>query len=971
MKNKLAVSFFGLLLLISLFFMPAVHALKITGITFNVTNSTYGQYNMITLKVIGNQTGYNVAIYNFNKTSFDGTSFINRTTISNDTLTHINITALIAAGGGYNLTMNISNSTLAGTTVKYNLTTPCSGTIHCFFKVTPATPTITLTPASNSTYNGSAFASTFEVSTINNQLTASLYVNGVKATLFSNTVIDSPISVGNQPMGVAITPNGKFAYVTNNGGNTVSVINTTSNTVISSAISVGSGPIGIAITPNGKFAYVVNNGGNNVSVINTTSNTVIGSPIPVRSMPYGIAITPNGKFAYVVNGNNNTVSVINTTSNTVIGSAISVGDSPLGIAITPNGKFAYVTNNGGNTVSVINTTSNTVITTISVAGGPLGIAITPNGKFAYIADYFANNVSVINTTSNTVIGSPTHVGSEPYSISITPNGKFAYIANYNNNTVSVINTNSYTFSEYTANTYNLVENTSGNQNYTSATSSKSFAISKATIIQVLTSNPPSSFTYSGSVPTITDTLTALTGELVSGQSGLSFTLDNNSVSTGSTGSSTLSSSGFTFLVPAGKYAAAGSYSFTSTSGGNSNYTVTTSPTLSVTIDKATPTLTLAASLANFTYNGTAEKLTGSITTVNNQLTAELYINGISVSNPYSNASAGNYVAVYNTSGNQNYTSYSTTRSRRINSIGSVIPIFTPITQTSIDVTRINAKTTYLNLIPKLYLASSVFSSINISFATGTNNLTFLLDVEDNPNVTSCNLSNVPDYLGGIKLQPSINESNVINGAVFNFVLGLNGEGRVSNYNLPPGDVALYKCNVQNSRWTRLSTSYSVGKTTVTYTALSDSLSDYAIGASGTVTTKISESGLPSAYRWNATYGGFTQSANAPNYITFNTTPGLYPLTVYHLSNVSSNLTTVCTTTYSPVNFSAGTPQNVSAGSSMQINYNKNIQCSRVLPSPTSNRSYIMYGIAAIVVVSVIVYMLIRVLQTRRLYKSKK
>ncbi len=929
MKNKLAVSFFGLLLLISLFFMPAVHALKITGITFNVTNSTYGQYNMITLKVIGNQTGYNVAIYNFNKTSFDGTSFINRTTISNDTLTHINITALIAAGGGYNLTMNISNSTLAGTTVKYNLTTPCSGTIHCFFKVTPATPTITLTPASNSTYNGSAFASTFEVSTINNQLTASLYVNGVKATLFSNTVIDSPISVGNQPMGVAITPNGKFAYVTNNGGNTVSVINTTSNTVISSAISVGSGPIGIAITPNGKFAYVVNNGGNNVSVINTTSNTVIGSPIPVRSMPYGIAITPNGKFAYVVNGNNNTVSVINTTSNTVIGSANSVGDSPLGIAITPNGKFAY------------------------------------------IADYFANNVSVINTTSNTVIGSPTHVGSEPYSISITPNGKFAYIANYNNNTVSVINTNSYTFSEYTANTYNLVENTSGNQNYTSATSSKSFAISKATIIQVLTSNPPSSFTYSGSVPTITDTLTALTGELVSGQSGLSFTLDNNSVSTGSTGSSTLSSSGFTFLVPAGKYAAAGSYSFTSTSGGNSNYTVTTSPTLSVTIDKATPTLTLAASLANFTYNGTAEKLTGSITTVNNQLTAELYINGISVSNPYSNASAGNYVAVYNTSGNQNYTSYSTTRSRRINSIGSVIPIFTPITQTSIDVTRINAKTTYLNLIPKLYLASSVFSSINISFATGTNNLTFLLDVEDNPNVTSCNLSNVPDYLGGIKLQPSINESNVINGAVFNFVLGLNGEGRVSNYNLPPGDVALYKCNVQNSRWTRLSTSYSVGKTTVTYTALSDSLSDYAIGASGTVTTKISESGLPSAYRWNATYGGFTQSANAPNYITFNTTPGLYPLTVYHLSNVSSNLTTVCTTTYSPVNFSAGTPQNVSAGSSMQINYNKNIQCSRVLPSPTSNRSYIMYGIAAIVVVSVIVYMLIRVLQTRRLYKSKK
>ena len=46
----------------------------------------------------------------------------------------------------------------------------------------------------------------------------------------------------------------------------------------------------IAITPNGATAYVTNNGSNTVTPINTTNNTV-GAPITV-STPYGIAITP-------------------------------------------------------------------------------------------------------------------------------------------------------------------------------------------------------------------------------------------------------------------------------------------------------------------------------------------------------------------------------------------------------------------------------------------------------------------------------------------------------------------------------------------------------------------------------------------------------------------------------------------------------------------------------------------------------
>ena len=76
-------------------------------------------------------------------------------------------------------------------------------------------------------------------------------------------------------------------------------IDTATNTP-GTAIPVGSDPFGIAITPDGKTAYVTNDGSDTVTPIDTATNTP-GTPIPVGSIPDGIAITPDGKTAYVTN----------------------------------------------------------------------------------------------------------------------------------------------------------------------------------------------------------------------------------------------------------------------------------------------------------------------------------------------------------------------------------------------------------------------------------------------------------------------------------------------------------------------------------------------------------------------------------------------------------------------------------------------------------------------------------------------
>lgn len=69
---------------------------------------------------------------------------------------------------------------------------------------------------------------------------------------------------------------------------------------ITATIPVGGEPIGVAITPNGEYAYIPNYSSSSVSVINTATNTVTATITGFNS-PYSVAITPNGEYAYVTN----------------------------------------------------------------------------------------------------------------------------------------------------------------------------------------------------------------------------------------------------------------------------------------------------------------------------------------------------------------------------------------------------------------------------------------------------------------------------------------------------------------------------------------------------------------------------------------------------------------------------------------------------------------------------------------------
>jgi len=114
------------------------------------------------------------------------------------------------------------------------------------------------------------------------------------------------IKVGNTPIAVKATPDGKSALVSNLDDGTVSVIDLASMAQVAVIqLPPFSGfpaqPTGIAILPDGSRAYVNNhdaNPGSVVWVIDLTTRTVI-QQIPVGAFPASIAVTPDGTQVWV------------------------------------------------------------------------------------------------------------------------------------------------------------------------------------------------------------------------------------------------------------------------------------------------------------------------------------------------------------------------------------------------------------------------------------------------------------------------------------------------------------------------------------------------------------------------------------------------------------------------------------------------------------------------------------------------
>ncbi|MES2113186.1 MAG: beta-propeller fold lactonase family protein [Bacteroidota bacterium] len=261
--------------------------------------------------------------------------------------------------------------------------------------------------------------------------------NSVSVIDMATNLVVTTISVGKQPLGIAISPFGDLIYVTNHDSNNISVIDAATNTV-KRTIPAGIGPTGIAVNYLNDKLFVANDnlGGNKVLFISLYTDAITGT-YNVGTNPLGVTYSAKYNLVYVADNAGDNIKILSGDDGYT--SNFNAGKAPVAIAVTPDGKFAYVANSQSNNLTLINYLTGYVVNTIAVDSNPSALAMNTDGTLLYVANELANTVSVISTGSNTIINT-INAGKRPSGLSLSQDGSLLYVLNRLANTVTVYNT---------------------------------------------------------------------------------------------------------------------------------------------------------------------------------------------------------------------------------------------------------------------------------------------------------------------------------------------------------------------------------------------------------------------------------------------------------------------------------------------------------------------------------------------------
>ena len=277
------------------------------------------------------------------------------------------------------------------------------------------------------------------------------------------------LPTGRGPHEVAVSPDGRMAYVSNFGrysvypagdtlhdkaSNTITVIDLV-NRKVKTTFDLGThtGPHGMVVSHDGKIVWATtetpqavleldSSTGKILHVWNTTqdrshmivttpketkfyvTNTVSGSVSVIdRSTgeakvivtgpgTEGIAISPDGKEVWAASRADAKISIIATATDTIVASFPSGGKSPKRMEFTPDGSQVWVTNSGSGETTVFDARSHELVASISTSKDPSGVSISPDGRRAYVTNSAANVLTFVDVATRKIL-STMQIGSDP------------------------------------------------------------------------------------------------------------------------------------------------------------------------------------------------------------------------------------------------------------------------------------------------------------------------------------------------------------------------------------------------------------------------------------------------------------------------------------------------------------------------------------------------------------------------------
>lgn len=237
---------------------------------------------------------------------------------------------------------------------------------------------------------------------------------------------------------VAVSPDGRYAYVPIYGNSGVGKPGTDGNNMVVMDLStraiVGNLNFGHPVRPHlpvfGKdgMLYVTNELDHAIAVVdpNPTAPRVVGAIPTGEPESHMLALSHDGKYGYTANVGSGTVSVLDIKNRKLL-TVIPVSAEIQRISVSMDDSMAFTSDQKKPELAVIDTASRKVKARIALPGIGYGSAPSSDGHWLFVALPDENKVAVIDLKTMKVAHT-VDVAAAPQVVVIQPGGKTAYVS---------------------------------------------------------------------------------------------------------------------------------------------------------------------------------------------------------------------------------------------------------------------------------------------------------------------------------------------------------------------------------------------------------------------------------------------------------------------------------------------------------------------------------------------------------------
>lgn len=249
------------------------------------------------------------------------------------------------------------------------------------------------------------------------------------------------IPMGFAPHEVAVSPDRRFAYVTNYGtgarpGNSLTVVDLASFEAVGTlSVAPHTRPHGVAVAADGTL-WVTTEGSAHVLQIDPETGEILQAVETGQSVTHQVALAPEAGRVITANIGSGNVTIVDPQTQAVV-SHVSTGEGAEGLAVHPDGMRAFVTNRAAGTLVELDLTTGAITRSMDVGDFPIRVKVRPGGEELLVSNAEGNEVVAVNLAAWEVVRR-LPVGVAPIGILITPDNRTAFVANTRDDKVTVI-----------------------------------------------------------------------------------------------------------------------------------------------------------------------------------------------------------------------------------------------------------------------------------------------------------------------------------------------------------------------------------------------------------------------------------------------------------------------------------------------------------------------------------------------------